>query len=116
MSRALFQARYVVALFLGGAVLLAYFAIHAIVAWKVPRKAVVAAAVVDGLVALDVAFNLIVGTFLFWEWPRLSIWGWRAIARSEWMLTTRLKRLDREGAYGVEQIKVMLNALDPGHV
>lgn len=104
MSRALFQARYVVALFLGGAVLLAYFAIHAIVAWKVPRKAVVAAAVVDGLVALDILWNLTVGTFLYWERPR------------EWMLTTRLKRLDREGAYGVEQIKVMLNALDPGHV
>lgn len=104
MTRAAFQARYVVALFLGGALLLAYFAIHAGLAKIMPRKIVVILAAFDGLIALDILWNLTVGTFLFMERP------------GEWMLTTRLKRLDLEGAYGVEQIKVMLNALDPGHV
>lgn len=104
MTRAAFQARYVAALFLGGAVLLVYFAIHAALAKIMPRKIVVILAALDGLIVLDILWNLTVGTFLFMERPR------------EWMLTTRLKRLDLEGAYGVEQIKVMLNALDPGHV
>lgn len=57
-------------------------------------------------VILDVAYNLVVGTILFLDWPR------------EWLFTDRLKRYERAGyrAEWTDRFTRNLNALDPGHV
>jgi Na+-transporting NADH:ubiquinone oxidoreductase subunit NqrE len=57
-------------------------------------------------VVLDVIYNILCGSFIFWESPR------------EWLFTTRLKRLDDDGSLPgcIARFKLTLNEIDRGHV
>jgi len=82
--------------------LLLQFSFYAMLDRFLPRWLVVVLAL--PFIVQDVIYNLLIGSLLFWEWPR------------EWLFTDRLKRHDRLGSYGVDRFAVTLNALDPGHV
>lgn len=53
-------------------------------------------------VAQDVAYNLSIATWLFWERPQ------------EWLVTTRLKRMVEDPR--IERVALVLNHYDEGHV
>ena len=55
-------------------------------------------------VALDIVYNVVVGSLLFWELPR------------EALFTNRLKRWDAVSDPRVARFARVLNYFDPGHV
>lgn len=79
-----------------------WFTFYAVLDRFLPRKVVLILAI--PFIVVDVIYNILIGTILFLDLPR------------EMMLTTRLKRLDKKGVYGVRRFKKVLNWLDSGHV
>jgi hypothetical protein len=55
-------------------------------------------------VILDVVYNIVVGSVLFWEWPK------------EWLFTTRVQRRVDQGDNHAIFIGHVLNRLDPNHI
>lgn len=84
--------------------MLIWFAIYALMARFLPRKLVVVLAFLTGFILADILYNLTIGSFLFWEWPR------------EWLFTSRLKRLHDADVNAAQRFIVVLNTLEPGHV
>lgn len=74
------------------------------------RRAIALAFIVCAL--LDIAFNLLPGTYIFREWPK---WG-------EWMFSSRVKRHFYRSVQGSEEYETAarwqrrLNAVDPDHI
>ena len=96
----LFEIRYFL-VFVATMSLLLQFAL---LAWLQPRlPRVIFWPLALPFVVQDILYQLIIGTFLFWERPR------------ELFFTTRLKRLDGTNPH-VQRFKDVLNELDEGHV
>lgn len=115
MDRTWFEVRHMITSFASLA-LLAWFVPYAWLAKVLPRRVVEWIAMLTGFVLADILYNLTVGSFLFWEPPRISFKSWRAFFKSEWLFTSRLQRLHDADVSATQRFVVVLNSLEPGHV
>lgn len=103
MNRTWFEIRHMIAAPITLCIL-AWFSLYACLAAFLPRKVVVGLAFLTGFILADILYNLTIGSFLFWEWPR------------EWLFTSRIQRLHDADVSATQRFIVVLNTLEPGHV